>query len=1048
MSSLTIDTDEVVVTAPRDAVELLWGELSGPQLLNLPVEPMPADHETSLFSFRVKRLAVREGANLGEEVRAVCAAVGSVGGALALVAVGRADGVELSFVAPHPPGGGGPSVTLGRALQGQFPGAELEQRAGAVVSELVGGGPGRLGRFRVVGALRAVPQVSRKAATDGRGVEVGALVRFVEAMRGRDYVAMFLAEPLTAAEVDGVVAAQCEMYTLLSELREETEQLSGTLGEQRSVTESEGWSRSLSESVSRSVSTTHTRGQSTSWGKAKTEGKSTSNTLGGGVHASANANVGVNLPFVSAGVGRSVGASVFASRTWTKSESETDSRGGGTHTGTAKTASEGTSEARTDGVSGGSSQTVGGSVTVGSAVTRTRENRAVRLLLERLDRRIQRLDTARPHGVWRAATYLLADDEATVATGLGVLQGVYLGDDSSAEAASTAIWRGGGPVEENFVGVARALERLQHPRLRAATGAALLSPAALLSSAEVGALMALPGASLPGVPVSSHPEFGAVVSRLGEAGGGEQVELGAVSRHGRELAGAPVPLDVRSLSGHVLVTGSTGSGKSNTTRHLLRLVQRLEPPLPFLVIEPVKDEYRALAGGRRGATLLTAGDPATEWLCLNPMRFPAGTHVLSHIDRLTQLFNAAFPMYASMPALLEEAVRRAYVAAGWDLSQSRLRPGGRFPTFADVLGALDGAVEDVGYSGQVQADFVGALRARLRSLTRGLRGQLLCPLPGDETPDEVLFERPCVVNLRLVASPETKALVMGALLIRLREYREEAPEPGGRGVVHVTVLEEAHTLLRRTSTDVAQDGANLRGMAVEMFTDAIAELRSKGEAFVIVDQSPTTLDPGALKHTNTKIVHRLPYAADREEAAASLGASDAQRDELGRLPTGVAAVYKNDWLEPVLCKVTRSPLRSGVGRRPAPPARRRRLEREQALVLFALGARGGDHPSHADGVLRAAGGRATLARELARRLGVPEAEPHIDGLFDPRLHADARAALLELWGGTAAQPTLGEPLVDALATQLGARVDEAVRRDVDAILAGQRPLEVARRYFW
>lgn len=54
----------------------------------------------------------------------------------------------------------------------------------------------------------------------------------------------------------------------------------------------------------------------------------------------------------------------------------------------------------------------------------------------------------------------------------------------------------------------------------------------------------------------------------------------------------PVDLDVDSLTAHCFITGSTGSGKSNTVYTLLEKLGSLNTPIPFLVIESAKGEYR------------------------------------------------------------------------------------------------------------------------------------------------------------------------------------------------------------------------------------------------------------------------------------------------------------------------------------------------------------------------------------------------------------------------------------------------------------------------
>lgn len=125
---------------------------------------------------------------------------------------------------------------------------------------------------------------------------------------------------------------------------------------------------------------------------------------------------------------------------------------------------------------------------------------------------------------------------------------------------------------------------------------------------------------------------------------------------------------------------------------------------------------------------------------------------------------------------------------------------------------------------------------------------------------------------------------------------------------HVTVLEEAHNLLRRTSAEQAQESANLQGKSVEMLANAIAEMRTYGEGFIIADQAPGLLDTSVIRNTNTKIILRLPDEEDRKLVGTSAGLKEEQINELAKLELGVAAVYQNEWPEAVLCQVKHYPL--------------------------------------------------------------------------------------------------------------------------------------------
>ncbi|EFX91980.1 hypothetical protein HMPREF0027_0961 [Actinobacillus ureae ATCC 25976] len=189
---------------------------------------------------------------------------------------------------------------------------------------------------------------------------------------------------------------------------------------------------------------------------------------------------------------------------------------------------------------------------------------------------------------------------------------------------------------------------------------------------------------------------------------------------------------------------------------------------------------------------------------------------------------------------------------------------------------------------------------RVKSLTNGLHGQIFT---SDEIDNSLLFDENVVVDLSRVSSQETKSLIMGILVMRLSEYRMSSDNGMNQVLKHVTVLEEAHNILKRTSTEQSSEGSNVAGKAVEMLSNAIAEMRTYGEGFIIADQSPGAVDISAIRNTNTKIIMGLPDEEDRRLAGKSAGVTDEQLAEIAKLPKGVAVVYQNDWLEPILCQV-------------------------------------------------------------------------------------------------------------------------------------------------
>ena len=204
-------------------------------------------------------------------------------------------------------------------------------------------------------------------------------------------------------------------------------------------------------------------------------------------------------------------------------------------------------------------------------------------------------------------------------------------------------------------------------------------------------------------------------------------------------------------------------------------------------------------------------------------------------------------MYAAMPAVLKEAVEKSYEDCGWDLTNSKNKYDDTlFPSFMDVTRNIKTIIDSSDYDAENKGAYKGSLITRLSSLTNGINGQIFTD---DELSSEQLFENNVIVDLSRVGSSETKSLIMGLLVLKLQEYRMNQ---GASKLKHITVLEEAHNLLKRTSTEQSSESANLIGKSVEMLTNSIAEMRAFGEGFIIADQAPGLLDMAVIRKTKTK----------------------------------------------------------------------------------------------------------------------------------------------------------------------------------------------------
>src|SRR6202012_5292815 len=161
-----------------------------------------------------------------------------------------------------------------------------------------------------------------------------------------------------------------------------------------------------------------------------------------------------------------------------------------------------------------------------------------------------------------------------------------------------------------------------------------------------------------------------------------------------------------------------------------------------------------------------------------------------------------------------------------------------------------------------------------------------------------------VLEIEDVGADADKASIMGTVIIRLAETLGLTPRAARRapGVAHLTVVEEAHRLLRRTEPG-GSAGAGAAAHAVELFAGLLAEIRAYGEGIVIAEQIPARLIPDVIKNTAVKIVHRLPAADGRDRVGAPMNLSPAQSKYLVPLEPGEAAVATDGMDQPLLARM-------------------------------------------------------------------------------------------------------------------------------------------------
>lgn len=912
------------------------------------------DVKTCIKLFQMKELTLKKGEDMLQKLSTVYHSSMALGCSLAVMVDVPADGAPADIYLGVRQNPGRQSIdnrdlaisgdALEKGMKSNFPGSEVQELHQEEIDALLEDNNGSFGSAQsAIASVSCVAALRDKSKTEDKAFIQG-IERFIDAMDGDAYTALFLAEPVTEETQAGIRNGYEELYSALSPFRKTT--WSYTENESHAVMETfcsgtsdtvtDGTSSGFSDEQGRNTGfnfnagmnqgTTNTIGQSHAVTRLRLPSKRTMVGVAAGASILALGAVAASAVFPPAGAAivsaaSTVGAAVKAGplfgavvpmvaghetngTAWSTARSIGKSLGFGMSRGYNTAHTDSSTVEHSKAHSTNEQHSNGTTDTHGTVRTQQIEvcNKAVEELLTRIDEQIKRTKESEDYGCYSCAAYFLSSRPSKALLAANTYRSLMIGEGSSVESGAVNLWQDRASV----TAMREYLKRFTHPVFARQlweneADSLFYTAGTLVSGRELPMHLGLPTRSVHGLPIIEHAEFGRNVPD--EAMPDEdKMNLGKIYHMGKEEA-AGLILNRQAMASHTFITGSTGTGKSNAVYHLLDEITK-NGQTTFLVVEPAKGEYKNVFGNCTDVQVFGTNPRETPLLRMNPFAFPENIHILEHIDRLVEIFNACWPMYAAMPAVLKDAIERSYQKVGWDLRNSESEKG-VFPTFFDLLDILPGVIEESHYSKDTQSDYVGALCTRVKSLTNGIYGSVLCA--EDAMSDADMFDQNVIVDLSRVGSMETKSLLMGILVMKLQEYRMCSSGMNSR-LRHVTVLEEAHNLLRKTSAEQSQEGANLQGKSVEMLANAIAEMRTYGEGFIIADQAPGLLDMSVIRNTNTKIILRLPDEEDRKLVGKSAALKEAQIDELSKLPLGVAAVYQNEWPEAVLCKIEAYPM--------------------------------------------------------------------------------------------------------------------------------------------
>lgn len=744
--------------------------------------------------------------------------------------------------------------------------------------------------------------------------------RLIDSMDGSDFALSVLCEPLSDEELGEFRSRVGELHNLIKPLARQQE--------------------SQNISVAQGSSNGETNTDSNTSGTSKTKGKAKNSSITDGVSTNDGISRGVKeggaLTRIKKGWnsfwngGESV--NITSSKQEGRNHSETK------QTGT--TTNKGTNHSTTHSV--GTTKTESFTQTNSLGINRERTNMEMATLSSQLEKLQKRLTDAVGEGMWKTSIMFHANEENVLKRAAFAAASIWSGADSAIdpirclriEKRQEVVRTQAQLMDLNFTIDDQSNKQVPPPDGQSnepvhPLGRAYSNLYTCLTHKELAHIADLPHWDLPGVTVQPLVEYARCSPENTED---ESIELGGlidrttIDYKDEASMLQRIRLSYDQLNKHCFVSGVTGSGKSTTMRRLLREVaNHHQKPIPFMVIEPAKTEYRELRDEIDDLVVYSLGRRNCDF-ALNPFSFGEGTSLFSHLDFLKSAFNALLGSYSSMPFILETILCKCYEAKGWDLSTGEnkqltkmhhipSRAGRRqfreslMPKISDMEAQVDDVLTD--FFGEDKSDYRislrGALKARLNSLTMSMKGKLLNS--EEKIPFEDLMEKKVVFELEAFADNDEKAFIMSLLLGRIYQIRQaeyqRAMESGDKlphGLRHIVVLEEAHRLLAK-SEGKGELQANPRAKAVETFSDMLAEVRSYGQGLIIVDQIPSKLTPEVMKNTEVKIVHRLLAKDDREVVGATMNLQKDQIEDLARHKTGEATMYFGNLLNALHVKI-------------------------------------------------------------------------------------------------------------------------------------------------
>lgn len=316
---------------------------------------------------------------------------------------------------------------------------------------------------------------------------------------------------------------------------------------------------------------------------------------------------------------------------------------------------------------------------------------------------------------------------------------------------------------------------------------------------------------------------------------------------------------------HMLITGMTGTGKTNLAFQILRELRRHRKP--FLVFD-WKKNYRDLLQlpELAGIRVITVGRRTVPFR-FNPLIPPPGVDPGEWLMKLVDVLKHAYFVGEGVEYLLRQGIDAVFEECG----MFSAAPQG-VPLFEKVLVW----VKRQHLQGRMMLWKASAIRV-LEALC--FRHGLGPVLNSEGWRYETLFSSDVILELDALSDSD-KIFLVEAMILWLYEFRKQHGKR--EEFAHALIIEEGHHVLSHQKETA--EGAET------IMETCLRQIREFGEAVIVIDQEPTKLSNSIKANTYCKITFALGNGKDALEIATCMGLDKEEADYLKLLDVGQAIV--------------------------------------------------------------------------------------------------------------------------------------------------------------